>query len=677
MRSVFVLVLCFLLINITYSQTPSDETFITIGAQKVTTGEFERIFNKNNSIATAEKQSLEEYLQMYINFKLKVQAAMDAGYDTTSAFRTELRGYRDQLAKSYLTDNKAVDSLIEEAYQRMHTEVSASHIMAALRTNPTPADTLEAWSKIMTIRQRLLQGEDFAKLALELSDDPSAKNNNGNLGYFTAFQMVYPFESAAYNCKIGEISMPVRSRFGYHLVKTTDKRPARGEVKVAHIMLMVPQGSADSSWISAERRIKDIYSRLRAGADFSSLAKDLSEDRGSARNGGELPAFGTGRMVPEFEQAAFKLQFPGDISEPVRTFYGWHIISLIEKKGIPDFEKVKMDIKSKIARDERAEHGSVSFINSLKKEYNFSGNEILLEELFEPPAVDLKKENTGKTPKSQPLKPAVPKKLKTAVSPDKAQEILFRFAGQSFKLSDFQAYLSMLPKPDSAASATDFIHRSYSNFVKKEMLEYENSILESKFEDFRNLIQEYHDGILLFNISDSLVWSKASKDTAGLEKFFRENQSDYAWPERLEATIIKCKTQETANKALKIARKLKTHPEIGKQLFNLVCDTAKKENCIETEYNKFTKSENQVIDTIKWKPGISQVLTINGNFVFVVVHNLLKPSPKSLDDSRGIAISDYQNTLDKEWIADLRKKYQINMNYEVLNRLKAKYESKK
>lgn len=677
MRIFFVFLLCLLPFKSLISQTNGDPVFLTIGKQNISTSEFERIFNKNNSIATAEKQTLDEYLQMFINFKLKVQAAEDDGLDTLNAFQSELKGYRDQLAKSYLTDNRTVDSLVMEAYQRMHTEVSASHIMTALNVNAPPTDTLEAWNKIMSIRKRLINGEDFDNLAFELSDDPSAKNNRGNLGYFSAFQMVYPFENAAYNCKVGEISQPVRSRFGYHILRTNDKRPARGEVKVAHIMLMVPQGSPDSIWTTAEKNIKTLEQQLKAGADFASLAREKSEDRGSARNGGELPVFGTGRMVPEFEEAAFKLQYPGDISAPVRTFYGWHLIKLLEKKGIPEFEQIKQELKSKINRDERAEYGSISFVNGLKKGYSFFENKALLGEFIETPApVTLKPEKKGPKQALMPDKVMLSPKLKTDINPQKAEEILFKFADQSYQLAKFAGYLKTLPQPDSAIDPVNFVNNAYQWYVRNQMLAYEDKMLETKHADFRNLVQEYHDGILLFNLSDSLVWTKASKDTAGLENFFRANQQNYMWPQRIEATIVIATSPETAQKAAKAARKLLTAEKLEKELTKTICDTTAKEPCISMEYNKFAKGDHFITDTVKWKKGVSQIISKDGKYYFAVAHNLLESSPKTLDESRGLAISDYQDHLEKEWVASLRKKYTVTVNNDIFKQLKTKYEGK-
>ena len=682
MRLFFVVFICLLIPQYIFSQSNDDATFLSIGKQKISTGEFERIYNKNNSINSAENQSVDEYLQMFVNFKLKVQSAIDAGLDTLPSFKNELKGYRDQLAKSYLTDNKTADSLIREAYQRMHSEVSASHIMVSLNMSPSPEDTIAAWKKIMGIRQRLINGEDFEKLASDLSSDPSAKNNKGNLGYFTSLQLPYPIESAIYNNKIGEISLPVRSTMGYHLIKTTDKRPARGEIKVAHIMLMVPQGSSDSLWLIAEKKIKGIEQELKAGGDFANIARERSEDRGSAKNGGELPAFGAGRMVPEFDAAAFKLNNPGEISEPVRTFYGWHIIKLIEKSGIPEFEKVKQDLKSRISRDERSNIISNSFTAYLKNEYKFEDDLSLLTNLYsyvQPKINATKKQNSKSGTKNLVLAEVQKPKsfINFNIDNQIAEKSLIRFADQSYELSDFIAYLKNINLPDSSASVEDFIRKTYNSYVENKLLEYTNKNLELSNTDFKNLVQEYHDGILLFNMSDSLVWSKASLDSTGLTEYFTKNQNSYIWPVRLEATVVSSNSPEIAKKALIAAKKLKTQKAIESGITKAVCDTSANEPCIQITYGKFSKGENEIVDSVSWKKGISKIEEHNDKFQFVIIHNVLKSMPKKLEEIKGLAISDYQNYLDSEWVNKLRKQYQVVVNDDILNELKNKYAGKK
>lgn len=639
------------------AQQYSSDKFASIGNQTVTTEEFERIFNKNNNLNSVEKQTVEEYLQMFINYKLKVAAAIDAGYDTLTSFRNELKGYRDQLAKPYLTDNSVTDELVREAYQRMHTEVNVSHIMVGMSQNPSPQDTLAAYTKIMSIRKRILAGEPFEKVAAEVSDDPSAKKNGGNLGYITAFQIpIYSFESAAFNNKAGELSLPIRTRFGYHLIKTMDKRPARGEVRVAHIMMLIPQGSVDSVLTSKEKRIREIYKQLQEGKDFTKLAKEQSEDRGTAQNGGELPWFGTGQMIPEFQEAAFKLENPGDISEPVRSFYGWHIIKLLEKRGIPDFEAVKNDLKNKILRDERAQAGDIAFLAKLKTEYSFSENKSLLKPLY-----------TNQSAYKGEWKPDTTSNSK----------VLFSFGNEKITLKAFADHLRTLQPPDTSVSIAYFVDNAYNDFVSSTLKNYENNQLEGKYPEFRNLMQEYHDGILLFNITDTLVWSKANKDTAGLETFFNANRASYTWPARVEAILVDCKTPEIAQKALAKAKKLKNPEKINKELTALVCDSVTGQKCISVFSQKFAKGDNPIIDSIEWKKGFTKIFEKSGRYSFVLVNALISSGPKTLEEAKGQAISDYQNYLEKQWIEELRKKYPVTINQEILTYLKQKYAGKK
>ena len=296
----------------------------TLGTYPVPANEFAYVYRKNNSAAPdyGTRQSVNDYLDLYTNVRLKVLEAEQKGLDTTQAFKRELDGYRQQLAQPYLTEKSVTDQLVREAYDRMSQEVSASHILIRVAPDATPQDTLAAYQRIDKIRQQALAGTDFGQLARTQSEDPSAKENGGKLGYFTAMQMVYPFESAAYKTPVGQISAPIRTRFGYHLIKVNDKRAAQGEIKVAHLMIRMNANTAKSDSLTAKKKIDELYSRLKKSENWDKLVAQFSEDAGSAANGGELPPFGTGRMIPSFEEVAFKLQKPGDIAAPVQTPYG-------------------------------------------------------------------------------------------------------------------------------------------------------------------------------------------------------------------------------------------------------------------------------------------------------------------------------------------------------------------
>jgi len=357
----------------TISMAQQDATVLTVDGQSVSRGEFEAIYKKNNKDADVNKEALDEYMELFINYKLKVREAESLGMDTIKKFQTELAGYRTQLARPYLIDRELNESLLREAYERRKQEVRASHILIQIPGDQTAVDTTEAWKKVMQIRERVVsKGEDFAAVAKAESDDPSAKSNGGDLGYFTALQMVYPFENMAFGTATGEVSNPVRTRFGYHLLKVVDKRPAQGEIKAAHIMVRSVETDSEDRKADATKRINEVYALIQAGKDdFGDLALKFSEDPGSSANGGELPQFGTGKMVSEFEKAAFALKNDGDVSKPFRTEYGWHIVKRISYKPVAPFDEIKAELKTKIAKDTRADITKKSFINKLKKEYGY------------------------------------------------------------------------------------------------------------------------------------------------------------------------------------------------------------------------------------------------------------------------------------------------------------------
>ena len=484
------------------AQYNPNATLLIVGNRKISAIEFERIYSKNFTINSSEKQSVVEYYNLFLNFELKVTAAIDAGLDTLKSFKHELKGYRDQLAKSYLTDNKSIDKLIREAYSRMQTEVKVSHIMVMLPQNSSPSDTVKAFHKISAIHKQLLKGEQFDKLVTEVSEDPSVKSNKGILGYVSAFRMVYPFENAAYTTKVGEISMPVRSQFGYHIIKVLDTRPSQGEIKVAHIMVAVPQDAPEKKWNEAKDTIYKINDRILKGEDFGTLAKELSDDQNSGRNNGELPLFGTGQMVSEFEVPAFKLKNPGDVSLPVKTSFGWHIIKLIEKKGVKPFEQIKNDLKTKVMQDERASIISHSFVTKLKKEYKYKVFPKNLRCFYTLDSTIY----SGKFNFKNECNFSIP---------------LLKIKKTEFSTNDFLLFLKINQPPAIKSNVVNYIDQSFKKFEDKTFVSYEDMNLEKKYPDFQNLVSEYHDGILLFNIMEQEVWGKASKDTSGLESYYK------------------------------------------------------------------------------------------------------------------------------------------------------------
>ena len=360
----------------------SQDILITIDDKEISLDEFERIYNKNNSNIATNKQTPEEYLDLFINFKLKVIEAENLGLDTTAKFLNEFNMYKEQLAKPYMTDEETRQALMKEAYERMKWDVHVSHILLGIGSQASPEDTLARYNRAMEIRERIVEGEDFEKVARATSEDPSARINGGDLGYFTVFMMVYPFETAAYNLKEGEISMPVRTQHGYHIIKKHGQRPAAGQVKVAHIFIRNPEDANPEEQETAKNLALAIGDSLNMGVDFSVLAKRHSDDRNSAKNGGELPWFGTGRMIRSFETKAFGIEKKGDFCEPFKTEYGWHIIKLLDKKRIGTYEEMESDLQSQALKGDRDRVKRQRYLEKLKKDYDFSLKKELYSRLY-------------------------------------------------------------------------------------------------------------------------------------------------------------------------------------------------------------------------------------------------------------------------------------------------------
>ena len=631
-----------------FAQESKEDVLMTISDRKITLDEFERIYKKNNSNTAIEQQSVEEYLDLFINFKLKVIEAEELGIDTTEAFLKEYNSYVKQLAKPYMTDKEEIEGLLKEAYDRAQSDIHVSHILIRCDQDAAPADTALAWARAFAIRQRILNGEDFGTVATETSDDPSVKTNAGDLGFFTVFRMVYPFESGAYNTRPGEVSTPVRTRFGYHIIKVHEKRPARGTVRVAHIMVLTPQTMDDSQLAEARKKIFQYYDSLKSGSEFEEIARNYSEDRGSATRGGELAWFGAGRMVPEFENAAFALVNPGDISEPVKTSFGWHIIRLLEHKGIEEYETMLPELQDMVNKSDRAGVPRQAMVEKIKKNYHFTEYPANLKPFYG--IIDSSYFN----------------REWSASAASHLNEVLFTLDNNKYTQKQFAGFLEK-EQGNRPVNIQVLVNRKYEQFVETSMLDYEEKQLPGKYPEYKYLLQEYHDGILLFDLTDKMVWSKAIKDTAGLGEFYRKHKNEYMWDNRIEAVIYTCKDQDVAALARNILTQKKdiTPDMLTETVRREVNDSA----CITYTSGKYEAGDNEFTDGMKWQEEISGLFNKDGKTVFVVNNGILKPEPKTLDETRGLVTADYQNHLEIKWIEELRKKYPVQVNRELLSKI--------
>lgn len=625
-----------------------DPVLMNIGNDAILKSEFERVYRKNNKDSVYTESAIREYLDLYINYKLKVKEAEELKLDTSETFTTELLGYRKQLAQPYLTDKNVSEQLVREAYDRLSKDVRASHVLLKISQEALPKDTLAVYNRIMKIRDQILKTGDFAKVARDSSEDPSAKDNGGDLGYFTGMQMVYPFESVAYSTKPGQISMPVRTRFGYHIIKTVDIRPAQGEIHVAHIMVRAPKEPNDSISKAAEVKIAAALAELKAGGIWDSLVVKYSEDKASSKKGGELPFFGTGRMVPEFEKAAFALKKDGDISDVIKTSYGWHIIKRIEKRVVPTFDEKKGELKQMISRDSRNESSKISMVNKIKAEYKFKEVPKSKEELINSLDSALIEGNWDLT--------KADKFTKNIFSLTDDKGIVTNYGQQ-----DFAKYISTHQTKRTNSTAQAIGYSMFDQWVIDQCLAYEENRLDQKYPDFKNLMKEYRDGILLFDLTDKMVWSKAVKDSAGLAEFYDKNKNNYLWGERCDATIYTLANEKVAEDFRKMVKKGKLSTD------EIITEINKKTpNAISRRDGRFNHGENETIELSGWKQGMGNNLTLNNAIYIVDIKSILAPTPKTLEETKGVITADYQTYLEKEWIASLRAKYPVSVNNEVL-----------
>ena len=571
-----------------------DETLLTINGKPVSAGEFLYIYEKNNHAGAIDPKTMDEYLEMFINFKLKVTEAESQGIDTTASFLKELKGYRAQATPKYMQDRAALDSLVEMSWRHMAKDRRAAHIAIQCPANADSAANAEALAKINEARERVTIGREVTKgkvkkakkvrekveafdvVAREVSTDPNVQETGGELGWITPFRYVYPLEDAVYNTPVGQVSEVFRTQYGYHIALVEEERDHR-EVKASHIMKMVPRGEGADSLDAVKKAQIDSIAGILTIENFAEVAKAESEDRGSGSRGGDLGWFGKGMMVKDFEEVAFALQ-TSEISKPFRTMYGWHIVLKEGERGIQPLDSMRQQIERQVMRDERAAEADKSFIRKARAEYN-------------------------------------------------------------------------LPAEMSDA----------------DVKEYADAHLEEKYPELKNLVKEYHDGILLFEVSLHEVWDKAAKDTVGLEKFFAANKKNYTWDApRWKGWLLQCKDKSSAKAAQAIIKS--ANPDSVKSYIahRLNQDSV---TYVKAQRGLWEKGKNHAIDKFGFKDKKAEFTPSEELPVVVCMGKKLK-APATWDDEKGKVTTDYQDHLEKEWIARLREKYPVVINGEVWEKIR-------
>lgn len=740
MKNIYILIflLSALATGCKISQTGNSETpLFTVGDSPVFADEFLYVYQKNNFNDTLPpRASVDNYLDLFIKFKLKVKEARTLGLHNSESFQNEFNNYKEQLIEPYLTEKEVTEQLVKEAYDRLQQEVDVSHILIKISEPAEPEDTLFAYQKIEDIRQKAIEGDDFASLASEFSEDPSAAQNNGRLGYFTALQMVYPFEDMAYKTPEGEISPPFRSQFGYHILKVHDKRASQGQVKVAHIMIRATDGISPQDSTRAKGKIDKVYNLIQNGSDWDELCQQFSEDLNSKANGGVLPWIGTGNIYPSFEKAAFSLKEPGDIAEPIKTPYGWHVIKLLEKKGVEPYQEIKESLEKKVQRDSRSQLSQKALLKRLRKENEFKEINGLTNRVLDESDSSLLTASWKYDPEAEFL-----------------SEPIFSIKDSVYQVEDFYQYAESKQKTIKNITPRYYMKLLYEDYTEESLIAYEKAHLTEKYDDFRLLMKEYEEGILLFQLMDEKVWSKAAKDSAGLQDFYQKNQQNYQWDYRRKVVIYESADPDILerikpyleNEAIDVAsgsykiefdestgeyqldssplmselvRKIKANrsykacvqidasqmadtkdqiikyftdnsvkPERyffdqaeGEDLQIILKNTSHEEleqkfENLEVEEGIFEKGQNALLENIAWQKGTYELVK-NEQHYLILVKEVLEPGTQQLEEVRGKVISDYQDHLEAEWVEELREKYSVEVNQKILENIYKKVEQK-
>lgn len=630
-------------LNFSFSQD-EDAVLLKVDGEPIMASEFLRVYNKNLDLVKDESQKdIDGYLKLFTEYQLKLKEAKRLKFDEDKNYQREFSRYKKQLIKNYISENKVTDALVKEAYERSNIDIKAAHML--VRLEDTAKDTINAYNEVLALRERALK-EGFDKVKAEM--------HNGNtifiedLGYFSAFKMVYDFETAAFNTEVGEISMPFRTQFGYHVVKVMDKRRSRGTITAAHIMVNL---KSKDSLRDPEQRINEIYKKLNQGESFESLAKQFSEDKSSANKGGAITPFKSGQLSStKFEDEAFAIENNNDFSKPFKTAYGWHIIKRLDLTPIDSFENLKGSFETRVKRDSRSKLINEAMVAKLKKQYKIAYN------------ADAKLYFTSL------LNADYYNRAWTLPENFNAEETIFSINNRSFTYEAFGKHL-ITAQRIYAGKKTPFsniVNNEFESFFEKSIFQYREDNLEVENEEFANILKEYRDGLLLFDLMEKEVWNKAQKDTIGLEAYYLKNKLKYQWEDRADVVIATSADESNMKKILKMMKKGKSEVEIKEAL-----NTTDKQRVIFTK-GTYNTDDSVLPSNFKVKKGISKVYAHNEAFHIIDVKAILPSGQKTLEEAKGNVVNNYQAELESNWINDLYNRFEIEVNDAVLKSIKAK-----
>lgn len=626
------------------AQKDNDPVLMTIDKKPVTLSEFKYLYNKNNAQQMAE-QPVDEYLEMFINYKLKVAEAEAEGLDNNDSFRSEYATYCRDLAQPYIVNPLFREELIETTYQRMGEEVDVSHIMIPLANGKNEIARQKHF--LDSIREEILAGRtDFYTEADKYSIDPGVKRNHGHMGVITGGRYPFAFEDAAYNTPVGEISEVIETPFGYHIVYVNGRQPASGEVMVQHI-LKLTQGLPEERQAEQKAAIDSIYQLLIEGADFDAIARVESEDPGSARQGGRLDWFGKGRMVPEFEAVSYQLE-DGQLSEPFATTYGYHIVKRLGHRGLPSLEDVHKAIGQMIDRDERQFIPQRRAAKQLREKYNAA----LVTKNIDAVETEISQAGT--------LDSALIVRLKS----DNRPVLTFEKSIKPLTIAD--VFESINPARQMEADvACNFVDQRVEEIADEAVMNAERELIASENPEYRNLLNEYRDGMLLFEVSDANVWDKSKADKEGLENYFKVNRNKYTtWTApKFKGYVVFAINDSIAQSAENYLKDNNVAPaDITEVLKNEFGKNVRVERVLAAQ------GENEIIDALAFGGTMPE---LKGKWGALFVYNgKIVDQPEEAADERGAVTADYQAYLEANWLKELKKKHKVKVNEKVLKEFK-------
>ncbi|REG88441.1 peptidylprolyl isomerase [Algoriphagus antarcticus] len=624
--------------------TGQDDPLLTIGGKTVDKDELIYLLSKGNKSEPGtpgmSRDEFDENLDLFINYKLKVREAEAKGLDQSEEFLKEFESFRENIKAPFLIRNSLEEGELRKAYSRMQEIIRASHILLQFPANASEEDSMIVLRMAMKIEDEIKNGGSINDLAVEYSDDPSAQINKGDLGYFTALQMVQPFEDAAFSLQPGQVSDPVLTNFGYHIINVKDRQPNPGQVRVSHILIRIDENAPNGEDL-AKRKVADIYNEIqKVSTIWDDIVKNYSEDPSSSLKGGILPWFSVGSMIPEFEMAAFSLTETGEVSPPIRTRYGYHILRLEEKRPVESFESMEESIRSRILRDSRSTMIQSQVMSIQKSRYNFDENEGNVAKL----RAELN--TTTKSGFAQYL-----------TEKDLAADQLFSLQGKSYIAQDLADY--MAEEEISLKIKTGTFDAWYERFAASELNKAEEADLAANNKEYRMLLKEYRDGILLFSLMNEEVWQKGLMDSVAQKAFYQKNIQEYQWKGRVNAYIVKVLDMTQLDAARKI---LQGNP-LSDELIASFESSYESTNSLafQTESGNIEYSEHPVLSKANMNESY-QELEANGHLHIVLLGEKTNAEPKKFDETRGFVIRDYQEYLDKNLIETLRKKYPVKIN---------------